>query len=140
MYNKILIAIDDSQLSLNAAKKGLALAQQLDAQVAVLSVVERSEAIGNPNIGSLQDVLDTQQQQTTELLDRLAGDDKNIQKLTPQGNPTDEIIATAEEWNADLIVMGTHGRTGLKHLLVGSVAEHVIRHTTVPVMVVPPNE
>jgi nucleotide-binding universal stress UspA family protein len=58
-------------------------------------------------------------------------------KFIPEGLPTKDIIKTAEIWEADLIVMGTHGRTGLMHLLVGSVAEHIIRHSKIPVMVIP---
>ena len=60
-----------------------------------------------------------------------------VVRFTPEGFPTNEIINTAKEWDADLIVIGTHGRTGLAHLLEGSVAEHVIKHTSIPVMVVP---
>ena len=54
----------------------------------------------------------------------------------PEGFPKKEIVKIAREWEADLIVMGTHGRGGLQHLLVGSVAESVIKHAGVPVMVV----
>ncbi|MBK7100027.1 MAG: universal stress protein [Sphingobacteriales bacterium] len=43
----------------------------------------------------------------------------------------------AKDWEADLIVMGTHGRTGLSYLILGSVSEYVIKHSAVPVMVVP---
>jgi hypothetical protein len=56
--------------------------------------------------------------------------------FTPIGLPKEEILNTAKEWQADLIVMGTHGRTGLLHLVMGSVAEHIVRHATVPVLVV----
>lgn len=53
-----------------------------------------------------------------------------------QGAPVDEIIRIAKQENADLIVIATHGHTGLKHLLLGSVAERVIRHAHCPVLVV----
>lgn len=52
------------------------------------------------------------------------------------GVPAEEILGTAREWGADLIVMGTHGRRGLAHLVLGSVAEAVVRGATVPVMTV----
>jgi universal stress protein A len=51
------------------------------------------------------------------------------------GNPADAILRVAQERGVDLIVMGTHGRTGLKHVLLGSVAETVMRHATCPVLV-----
>ena len=52
------------------------------------------------------------------------------------GNPSREIIQAAEEMPADLIVMGTHGRTGARHLLHGSVATHVLKHATCPVLTI----
>lgn len=52
------------------------------------------------------------------------------------GDPATQIVQFAEDEGVDLIVMGTHGRTGLKHLLMGSVAEHVLRHARCPVLVV----
>ena len=54
-----------------------------------------------------------------------------------EGHPTEDIIKTAETWGADLLVVGTHGRTGLVHMLMGSVAEYLVRHSKIPVMVVP---
>lgn len=54
------------------------------------------------------------------------------------GKPSAKIVETAKEWNADYIVVGTQGRTGLSHLLMGSVAEDVIRHSKIPVLVITP--
>lgn len=54
-----------------------------------------------------------------------------------EGNPYEMILKVAAEWEADLIVIGTHARTGFSHLLMGSVAEHVVRHSKIPVMIVP---
>ena len=47
------------------------------------------------------------------------------------------LLKVADEWAADLIVMGTHGRTGLSHILMGSIAEHVVRHAKIPVLIIP---
>jgi nucleotide-binding universal stress UspA family protein len=68
---------------------------------------------------------------------RLAKDGVTPQKFIRFGRPHDEIVKLAEELKADLIVMGTHGRTGLAHLLVGSVAERVVRTSKCPVLTVP---
>lgn len=57
-------------------------------------------------------------------------------RLLHAGLPGEVICWTAQQQNCDLIVLGTHGRTGLKHLLLGSVAEHVIRHARCPVLTV----
>jgi len=57
-----------------------------------------------------------------------------------EGIPYKEVVRMTEELDADLVVMGTHGRTGLKHLLLGSVAERVVRSSKVPVITVPSGE
>ncbi len=54
-----------------------------------------------------------------------------------EGKPFEVILKVAEEWQADWIVIGTHGRKGFSHLLMGSVAEKVIRHSTRPLFVIP---
>jgi nucleotide-binding universal stress UspA family protein len=60
----------------------------------------------------------------------------NYESFIVPGIPYDEIIKKAEEVSADLIVMGTHGRSGLDHVLFGSTAEKVVRKSTVPVMTI----
>jgi nucleotide-binding universal stress UspA family protein len=59
-------------------------------------------------------------------------------RFTPEGIPEKEIPNIAIQWKADLIVMGTHARSTLDRLMSGSVAEHVIRHAEIPVLVTPP--
>ncbi len=59
-----------------------------------------------------------------------------MEHLLKMGKPTVEILRVAEESNCDLIVMGTHGRRGLARMLMGSVAEHVVRNATCAVLVV----
>lgn len=139
-YSKILIAVDSSEFSMQAAKKGLELARQMNAQVALIYVVDTSKAIGNIDAGILPDqamvVLKKEVEQTLDELATMYNGD-SILKFMPEGHPTKDILKTAEVWDADLIVMGTHGRTGLMHLLVGSVAEYIVRHSKIPVMVVP---
>ena len=68
---------------------------------------------------------------------RLARDGVAPRKIILFGRPQDEIVKCAEDQKADLIIMGTHGRTGLAHFLVGSVAERVVRTSKVPVLTVP---
>lgn len=61
---------------------------------------------------------------------------EGMQAVLREGDPATEILAAAEEMNAAMIVMGTHGRTGLAHLFLGSVAEKVVRKSKVPVLTV----
>jgi nucleotide-binding universal stress UspA family protein len=78
------------------------------------------------------------QEQLEEELHRLVPPDPSIrfEHRFREGDAVTEILATAEETNADLIVMGTHGRTGLSRLLMGSVAEQVVRRASCPVLTV----
>lgn len=139
-YNKILIAVDSSEFSMAAAKKGLELAHQLNAKAALVFVVDKSKGLGNVDAGIMpEDAMLVLKKEAEQTLDQLATmfNDKEVMKFMPEGHPFEDIIETAKTWEADIIVIGTHGRTGLKHLLMGSVAEQIIRHSKVPVMVVP---
>lgn len=139
-YSKILIAIDSSEYSMQAAKKGFELAHQINAKVALLYVVDSSKALGNIDIGiSAEQSLLILKKEAQQTLDELAVmyNGESVMKFMPEGLPTKDILKTAAVWEADLIIMGTHGRTGLLHLLMGSVAEHTIRHSKIPVMVIP---
>lgn len=71
-----------------------------------------------------------------DLAQRLGKDGLAVTTFVRVGNPIEEINRIADEERVDLVVMGTHGRTGLQHLLVGSVAERVVRSSKVPVLTV----
>lgn len=139
-FQRILIAVDSSEYSMSAAKRGLELAHALKAKAALLYVVDTTKAMGNIDGGILPEqaliILKKEAEQTLDELAAMYNGDE-LMKFMPEGHPPDEIQVTAHTWDADLIVMGTHGRTGLQHLFAGSVAEHVVRHAKVPVMVVP---
>ncbi len=139
-YKKILIAVDSSEYSLHATKKGMELALQMSAKVAVVYVVDASKALGNFDVGLLPGeallALKKEAEQTFEVLGEMYPGIE-LEHFMPEGFPREEIIKTAETWQADLIVMGTHGRTGLSHLLMGSVAEYVLHHSKVPLLIVP---
>lgn len=139
-YKKILIAVDSSEFSMKAAKKGFELAHELNAKVALIFVVDVSKAIGNVEVGLMPEtallILKKEAMQTLDGLSTMYNG-KELLKFMPEGHPSDDIIKTSKTFQADLIIIGTHGRTGLQHLLMGSVAENVIRQSKIPVMVVP---
>lgn len=139
-FQRILIAVDSSEYSMQAAKRGLELAHVLNAKAALLYVVDTTKAMGTIDGGVLPaQALIILKKEAEQTLDELAAmyNGNELMKFMPEGHPFEEILATSRTWEADLLVMGTHGRTGLRHLLMGSVAEHVVRHSKVPVMVVP---
>lgn len=140
IYKKILIAIDSSNHALHAAKKGVALAKQLTATIGLLFVVNKKREVINSDLGITPEqsstVLLKQAGETIEQIIKLYDLPGDVFHFMPEGFPKEEIVKTAKEWEADLIVIGAHGKSGLLHLLMGSVTEHVIRHSPVPVMVV----
>jgi len=139
-YKKILIAVDSSAYSLAAAKKGMSLAHQLNAKSALVFVIDTARIIHSADTGIFpEEAIVILKKEAEQTLDQLVSmyNAHDAVKFMPEGIPKEDIIKTAENWGADLIVMGTHGRTGVMHFLVGSVAEHVVRHSKIPVMIVP---
>lgn len=138
-FQRILIAVDSSEFSMHAAQRGLDLAHQLNAQAALVFVVDTSKALGNIDAGITPEnaliVLKKEAEQTLDQLARMYNG-AGLMKFMPEGHPAEEIIGTAISWKADLIVVGTHGRTGLAHMLLGSVSERVLHGSKVPVLVV----
>jgi nucleotide-binding universal stress UspA family protein len=139
--DKILIVADDSAPSTKAIQYGFELAIKLGAKVTLLSVVEPGHALGNPDAGIFpDDALIVLKEKTKEFLNRVKSDygsGIDIDLMSPVGDIQPTVIAIAVKLGADLIVAGTHGRTGLSKLFSGSVAESIIHHSPVPVVIVP---
>jgi nucleotide-binding universal stress UspA family protein len=153
MIKKILIGIDDSKHAEHAAEYGFDIARQFNAAVGLVNIIEpammpqmtssNDPIMGMPMQGvgmEEMELLDIQKNQSENIVDRtiskLAGDLK-VTHFTEYGSTADGIIKCSKEFEADLIVLGTHSRTGIDRLLMGNVAEHVLRHSDVPVLVVP---
>lgn len=139
-YSNILIAVDGSNCSMNAVKKGIELAKDLSAKVMLLSVVDITNMIDTSAVGGIidKDVESVYKEEANAVAEKAMKKypyDKTT-KIVEEGIAKEAINSIAEERKADLIIMGTHGRTGLNHLFMGSVAEYVVRHSKIPVMVV----
>ena len=131
MYEDVLIATDGSDVAADAATTGISIAETLDAAVRVLSVVES----GRDNPARRDRCEAAAESIATRARD--AGCDADT--LVRSGRPASEILAAADEADTDLIVVGTYGRTGLKQVLLGSVALEVIRDAHRPVLSVGPD-
>jgi nucleotide-binding universal stress UspA family protein len=148
--HKILIAMEDSQYSDKAAAYGFALARKLEAEVGLIHVNEipaGTPYIADPMINEppivLPEMIHIQEENSKNLLSRISntfGKGVTTYQFQKLGNPKDEILAVAAEWQADMIILGTHGRTGLDHFIAGSVAESITRHTKCPVLIIPNKE
>lgn len=140
-FQKILISVDDSPYSIEAVKRGVELASLNNAVIGLIHVIDESQTVGNIDAGiSPADallILEKSSDKFMEGLRNLYFHDVNVEQFTPVGKPVKEIIKTAERWNADVIITGTHRTTGWKRLIIGSISEEIIRHSKIPVMVVP---
>ena len=118
------------------------LGQAFKAKVIVLHVLDLNLATvaGLPPQMAMMPAVDQLAErlraETDEMMSDLATRYPDARTLIREGSPRPVILEVAEQEDVDLIVMGTHGRTGLAHVLFGSVAEHVVRHSRVPVLTV----
>ncbi len=142
--HRILCPIDFSRTSERAADYAVGLARQLGSSVhfvhawemPVYGLPDRGLILGAEDVVQITDAI---QKQMDACLTRHAEVDMALQARIVQGSPAREIVRVATELGAELIVMGTHGRRGVEHMLLGSVAERVVRTSTVPVLTVPPH-
>ena len=146
VWKTILVPHDFSASANHATAIARDVAKQHGAKLVLLHVIDlpyqiapdaviMPDATGAP-ISVKQYALAAAETHVADLAARLAKDGVTAEGVVRIGIPVDEINVATGELKADLIVMGTHGRTGLKHLLVGSVAERVVRSSSVPVMTV----
>lgn len=144
--DKILIPTDFSQFSKPAIRYGCAIAARFESEVHLLHICPDPamlipEAGGLGGAGLLEQA-DAINQSAMSELNKLPEDNwensRDIVRATRVGATFFEIIQYAREQDIDLIVLGTHGRTGLTHLLMGSVAENVVRKAPCPVLTVKP--
>lgn len=138
-FRKILIAVDQGPIAVRAADVGIELARSLDAEIAVIHTYEPPVVYGT-DIGVPPAELATMAREEAA---RVLLGFRQRQSLEPAvsefleiGKPAEEIVKTAKSWPADLIVIGSHGRSGVNRVLLGSVAEAVTRNAPCPVLIV----
>ncbi len=137
-FNKILIPTDGSDYTKEAIKKGLELAKVLDAEVTALYVVDQTSFINFPMDSTIVSVYSLLEKEGKDAVDYIKSEgDKlgvTVNVKIEEGSPSRKVIEASKQF--DLIVMGTLGRTGVSKLLLGSVAEKVVRFAECPVLVV----
>jgi nucleotide-binding universal stress UspA family protein len=123
----VLCPVDLSGAAAKALRYAAAFSSALGAQLTVLFV--DSVASEHPR--------DIESRDLPAFIAATVGPSDNVHQIQQQGEPINEILRMAAALDCDLIVMGTHGRTGVQRLLLGSVAENVLRRSATPVLVVP---
>jgi universal stress protein A len=137
---KILVAVDFSDYSRAALNYAAFLAESFGAKLTLVHAVEPYVYPEDLSAGfTLEEIDERWMQKQQEKLETLKQTIKNgipAKVIVTMGTAWNRIVGLAKSCCADLIVVGTHGRTGLKHVLLGSTAERVVRHATCPVLVV----
>jgi universal stress protein A len=141
-FKQILVPIDFSDCSVSALDYALALGEKLGTKLTLLHVVEpalyqdnylmTSTALDETN----QNLIAAGRQRLATLRARVATHGLPVETLVRMGRAQSEISDTAKAIGSDLIVIGTHGHGGLKHVLLGGTAERVVRHAPCPVLTV----
>lgn len=148
MFNikNILVPTDFSSLSQSALEYARDLADNMNAAIHILHVIDKSMPFvpGKQNLSETEiaAALEVDARKQLSALIAEAENDTNIKVIgvIKHGIDFEEIVKYAKEVGADLIVIATHGRTGIMHSLLGSVAEKVIQHAKCPVLVIPAGE
>jgi nucleotide-binding universal stress UspA family protein len=131
----ILVPTDFEDASTEALSQARELAKTLKLEVVLLHVYSVPATL-YPGIAPITGpgLSEEIRVAATETLARFAVEHGNLRTILRCGDPTTETLAVIEELQPEMVVMGTHGRTGLAHLLLGSVAENVVRKSPVPVL------
>lgn len=141
MYQNILVPIDGSDTAERALGEAIQLARALSSRIRIVHVLNKTPWITQGVPGAIEELID-QLRSTSESIVREAKaqvrsagvevDDRLVEALGERAGEV--IVAEANDWPAQLIVCGTHGRRGLKRLLVGGDAEYIVHHSPVPVL------
>jgi nucleotide-binding universal stress UspA family protein len=149
---KVLIALDYDPSSVKVAEKGYALGKKMGAKIVLMHVLyepvyysslEYSPIVGfndTMNMGTFQtDTIQGLKEAAQHFLDKTKHHlaDKTIQTILKEGETADSILEAAKDLNADIIVLGTHSRKWLENILMGSVTENVLKHSTLPLFIIP---
>ena len=149
---KVLIALDYNPTAQKVAEVGFSLAKAMNAEIILLHVIsdpvyysstEYSPIMGFNGFletGQMQlDSIDGLKQAALHFLDKSRHHlgDKSIQTLVKEGDFAESILKAAKEYHADIIILGSHSRKWLENIVMGSVTEKVLRHTTIPLFIIP---
>ena len=143
MYQRIMVPVDGSETSRKALQEAIKLAQTFKARLKLVHVVENArifDAEGMMDYATLRDIATKGGEQILARAKEMAeqaGIAAETALLESGGDRNENVIVSdAKQWLADLIVIGTHGRSGISRLLFGSVAEGVVRGATMAVLLI----
>lgn len=138
MYRKILVPTDGSDCAMNAAEEAVSLAKRFDSEIHGLYAVDVRATRPNMEVDTYREEMKAEGETALSELEQLASSEGVEYETELQiGDPRDIVAQYADEQEIGLIVMGTHGRRGMKRMILGSVTEGVVRMSDRPVLTVP---
>ena len=143
-YKHLLVPVDESPMSYAAAEQALSLAKDLNCSVTIMSVIAVDPFVGVDFYKVAPAITDYFMQAEQNAQNRLAEIQQSFSregisvdtKIIRGVAASEGIVQIANEIGADLIIMGSHGRTGVKKMMLGSVAQNVLTQSPVPVLIV----
>jgi nucleotide-binding universal stress UspA family protein len=138
----VMIALDYDETSQKVAETGFSLAKEMNAETVLLHVISESPVYYSSYMYMRElkvDIFSDLKKSTQEFLDKTKKHlgDESIKTVFMEGFIADTILKTANELNADIIVMGSHSRKWLETIILGSAAKEVLNRTTIPLFIVP---
>ena len=130
MFKNILLPVDGSELSDKATKVAIDLAKKLDSTIIVLHVMD------NKLIQPYEILEEEGRVIINKTIKQIKKANVNYVKYMIYANPHDDIRTIVRKSEVDLIIMGTHGRTGIRKVLMGSIAQDTLKKTDIPVMLI----
>ncbi|MEA2027168.1 MAG: universal stress protein [Chloroflexota bacterium] len=135
----ILLATDLTAASREATDRAIDLAGRLDARLLIVNVLEKRRLSGGGSHDRVDQARLERESHLVKVVREARGAGATAEFLVWEGEPGDSIAAAAEAEHADLVVVGTRGRSGAERMLLGSVSDHVVRNAECPVLVVRPS-
>jgi nucleotide-binding universal stress UspA family protein len=139
-WGNILLAVDGSKYSEFAVDKAISMVRSCGGKINILSVVDVSDELFAQAPNLVKEMVSSAHEMVESVKGKVMSAGIEAEAFVREGETHEKILHMAKELNADLICMGSHGRTGLKRLLMGSVTEKVIGSASLPVLVVKTHE
>lgn len=144
---KVLFPTDCSEITKMSLDYAVEVARKFEAKLTIFNVTRELEIYGGDSDylspGNYKKMVEEAEsdagKRLKEYWEQAEVSDLEVELVQVKGNPFGEIIQFAQEKKMDIIVMGTHGRTGIQHIMMGSVAEKVVRYSPIPVLTVKNN-
>ncbi|MCK5824308.1 MAG: universal stress protein [Ichthyobacteriaceae bacterium] len=139
-YSKILVAVEELPLAEKVFERAIELSKIFNAEIGIIHVINIPTSIGTMDAAILpQEALDfskkTGENLLKTLIDKYAGD-KKIEQFMPVGSPVSEVASTVKEFGNDLLIVGTHARSGFSKFFLGSIEEQLVSNVECEVLVI----